>query len=1193
MKRILCLLVLIFAKVSSYSHYIVPEDQYAVKCPSQPCTTINYLLNVTFFNISNTEFYFLPGIHQLNVNMVVTYAQNVSFIGLGSLSPGVLQCLGETLLNITNSANVVVSNLVFKDCGGYQSGPEVFNPNISCLEKNGYFTNLLVSSCSNVSIMNISFLNYTGYGVVGISVTSMFHLDNILLNVPEKMHSDMRRCNRGVLVCLHSENNLPYGNNSQIVISRLVCNSNRDDLCSFDSTIGLKIFLYDLPFDVFVSIVNSSFIGIRYLEEPILSINIHTYKYSSLLVVKNCYLSSNKQITYFHRDKPVIKIEIPHRNATIILQNITFFNNSFTDLLILVDQGYFFSYGFHYCTIMTNVSLIDLTFTHNIYTKLIKFRGIPELSYCLINVVVSGFLNIYNNVYVFHDGLITVQHMVLYVRGIILISHSDALNLASIIYLDSSIMAVYGDITFLSNICREVIRINSLQYPYIVILENATIMFKSNECSHQLITIENKNNPYPYCIFQYFTDDGGTIPDSTRLFFNLQRRYSITFIDNIQHISNRRKSTINYYTSHCRWLDGAAFNRYDPKMINKMILNIKNSAKQGLSLGHHVNLCYCPHNGTHDCTVDVLGEVYPGQTIQVDMCAPYLNGISVMFADTYNTKIQNWTCRIANQNQLTNVIRKKYKAIKFTVISNSTKYCSLFLTTQPTLNNYYDVFHILVLPCPIGFTLQNEICNCDPILVSSSLKISTCYINELAIERPASSWIYHKVNTSNYQMSSHCPLDYCHPHIIKLNLALPNSQCQFCRTGLLCSQCQTNLSMVFGSSRCMKCTNTYLLLTMAVLVAGIVLVLSLYYLHLTVTKGTISGMIFYANVISINDSVFLANSYTHSLIKTFISLANLDLGIEICFYDGMDSYVKMWLHLFFPFYLIALASLLILASRYSTRIQRLIYARSLPVLATLFLLSYTGILRNVSTVLFSYSTITELPSNYQHLVWSIDASVPLFGVKFTILFITCLILFVALIPFNMTLLFTRQMMRFRIISRFKPIVDAFQGSYKDRHNYWMAVYIILRNIFFALYVLPAESRLIISTIILILLISLFGYIFPNKNLLVNIQEFLLLINLTIIYAISYQSRTTISSTVTNVMIGIALFHFIIIILFHFLTFTCCCDVENMLWMVKEKIARLCYSSTHPNCKSYSLQIPERTYNYTEYREGLVTDDFAS
>ena len=140
----------------------------------------------------------------------------------------------------------------------------------------------------------------------------------------------------------------------------------------------------------------------------------------------------------------------------------------------------------------------------------------------------------------------------------------------------------------------------------------------------------------------------------------------------------------------------------------------------------------------------------------------------------------------------------------------------------------------------------------------------------------------------------------------------------------------------------------------------------------------------------------------------------------------------MWLQLFFPSYLIIIAVSIITASRYSTRILRLTYTRSLPVLATLFLLSYTGVLRTVLTVLFSYSTITHLPSGHKQIVWSIDASVPLFGIKFTILFIACLVLFLLLIPFNIALLFTRYFLRFRIINRFKPLLDAFQGSYKDK-----------------------------------------------------------------------------------------------------------------------------------------------------------------
>ena len=221
---------------------------------------------------------------------------------------------------------------------------------------------------------------------------------------------------------------------------------------------------------------------------------------------------------------------------------------------------------------------------------------------------------------------------------------------------------------------------------------------------------------------------------------------------------------------------------------------------------------------------------------------------------------------------------------------------------------------------------------------------------------------------------------------------------------MLCSQCQHPLSMVFASSRCIKRTNVNILITIIVIVAGIVLVVLLYVLNLTVTNsGTINGIIFYANIISINDSIFLANDDVFKALRVFISFTNLDLGIETCFYDRMDSYAKMWLQLLFPLYLMMIAVSIIIASRCSSRILRLTYSRSLPVLGTLFLLSYIGILRVVSTVLFSYSTIRHYQSGHKQTVWSIDASTPLLG--FITLFITCLLLFLLLISFNIIVIF--------------------------------------------------------------------------------------------------------------------------------------------------------------------------------------------
>ena len=214
-------------------------------------------------------------------------------------------------------------------------------------------------------------------------------------------------------------------------------------------------------------------------------------------------------------------------------------------------------------------------------------------------------------------------------------------------------------------------------------------------------------------------------------------------------------------------------------------------------------------------------------------------------------------------------------------------------------------------------------------------------------------------NSHSYHISLHCPFDYCLPHSLHLNLSTPDSQCQFHRSGLLCGQCQQGLSAVFGSSQCKYCSNVYLLIIIPIAIVGLVLVLLLFLLNLTVTDGNINTFLLYVNIISIN--TYIIFPINNTVIHTFVSLANLDLGITICFYNGMDNYAKVWLQLMFPAYLIFIATMIIIASRYYSRIQRLTARRALPVLATLFLLSYTKVLLTVSSVLFSTQQLLLCP----------------------------------------------------------------------------------------------------------------------------------------------------------------------------------------------------------------------------------------
>ena len=294
------------------------------------------------------------------------------------------------------------------------------------------------------------------------------------------------------------------------------------------------------------------------------------------------------------------------------------------------------------------------------------------------------------------------------------------------------------------------------------------------------------------------------------------------------------------------------------------------------------------------------------------------------------------------------------------------------------------------------------------------------------------------------------------------------------------------------------------------ILSGIVLIIFLFISNFTVADVSI---IFYANVVGINGAVFFPNFKQTKYVYSIISFINLDLGIEVCFYNGMDDYAKMWLQLIFPIYLFFIATLLIITSQYSTKIQRLTAHRALSVLAILFLLSYTKVLRTVSSVLFSYSTITNLPNKSTTLVWSVDAEVMLFRLKFIVLFIVCLVLFLILLLFNTLLIFTRTLSHFRSINH---LLDVYQGPYKDKFYYWTGLQLLLRAVFYGTSALDRNTNMMIGILILGVMECVHGAYFPFRSKMNNQQELMLLLNIQALFAVSIY--TTSNSIAVNMVL---------------------------------------------------------------------------
>ena len=261
-----------------------------------------------------------------------------------------------------------------------------------------------------------------------------------------------------------------------------------------------------------------------------------------------------------------------------------------------------------------------------------------------------------------------------------------------------------------------------------------------------------------------------------------------------------------------------------------------------------------------------------------------------------------------------------------------------------------------IIECPIGFTHISGQCHCEQFLDTNNVKcnLSSTYYKFL---RSGNSWFAYINNTQCITGTTNCPFDYCNQSTVSFDIMAPDRQCVGNRTGILCGQCQSHLSIMLGSNRCGTCSNWYLFLLPVFALAGIVLVAMLMFLNLSVSVGTINGLLFYANMVKLNEAFFFPNGSV-PVVSQFISWLNLDLGIEVCLFDGLDGYWNTWLQFAFPVYLFLLMGGIIVGCRYSVWLCRLC-SHAVPALATLFLMSYTKILLTVTNALF----MSQLPCN--------------------------------------------------------------------------------------------------------------------------------------------------------------------------------------------------------------------------------------
>ena len=424
--------------------------------------------------------------------------------------------------------------------------------------------------------------------------------------------------------------------------------------------------------------------------------------------------------------------------------------------------------------------------------------------------------------------------------------------------------------------------------------------------------------------------------------------------------------------------------------------------------------------------------------------------------------------------------------------------------------------------CPVGFTLVNRnsktsFCSCKEYIVNHPS--IDCDERKGLVIVSGKIWIgFYKLHSENVSIHNGCPYDYCLQGKKNINLSEPDEQCSHNRRGVLCGACQSNLSVVLGTSNCKECSNVYLLLFIPFALAGVALVVLLLKCNLTVSVGHINGIIFYANIVHVNKSLFFPErNIPYQIFSTFIAWLNLDLGIETCFFENMDTYAKVWLQFVFPVYLWIMVAIIVIVSHYSSLMGKLIGNNSVPVLATLFLLSYAKLLRTIIAAV-SFTFITSKNGLF-YTVWLRDGNVEYFSLRHIPLFLAALaFFFIFILPLMLLVLLAPCLQArshhkpFRWVNRLKPFLDAYQGPYSNKFRYWTGLLLIFRILLLVIYASNYENDPSMTFFWTIIIVGPTGIICAKEAVyryrFTNFIETLSLLNTALLCSVCWLTTTT-------------------------------------------------------------------------------------
>lgn len=452
--------------------------------------------------------------------------------------------------------------------------------------------------------------------------------------------------------------------------------------------------------------------------------------------------------------------------------------------------------------------------------------------------------------------------------------------------------------------------------------------------------------------------------------------------------------------------------------------------------------------------------------------------------------------------------------------------------------------NVTLLNCPPGFYHDSETLTCKCSLDGENSSgtfyygISKCDKDEFYASIHQGFWIGYMYPITNHSptnlYTAVCPFQFCDSTVTKLSdnsSELIDQVCNANRTGILCGDCKEGYSSFFHSWKFMCGPNSlcylgFLFYFLSELLPIVVLFSMIIILDFSFTSGGINGFILYSQIL---DSLLVKFRTPHDFLnklmvpsRVFYDIFNFDYfstsSLSYCLWKNakvMDILAFKYVTVIFAFILV-ICLILIMNKVKCSKIdkQRVSVINGL---SAFLVICYAQCVRTSFYILTPVRLRTQggIPGD----------TVALFGgmpflegrhLFYSVIAILCILTVVAIPPlvlllYPLTLHFlalcklsehwvVSKLLSILMINRLKPLIDSFQGCYKDRLRFFSGLYFLYRVMILACFSIAHSTSqfYIISQFLLTIFLGVHSVAQPYRKRLHNLIDSLIFLLLVII-----------------------------------------------------------------------------------------------